>query len=195
MRFKKSIRTLSCMLLLGLGSGSPQLNANPQSESSQPKISYNFDNFFNQQFEFFSQQSESDLKTLIENTYSGYHSLIEDAKEKNPGQTFTLQDLLDRSDQVKLFRLALKYMSNFDRFGYGVGGFPKVEKDLFKLSLIDKKRKDNLSRIELEINMRSSLDSIDATPIVYFLKDSTSYLFVCDSEGKYLWKGFKSPRT
>ncbi len=186
MGFKKSVRNLSCMLLLGLGS--PQLNANPQPELSQPEITYNFDEFFSRQF-----KSQDTVEGLINDSYIRYHSLIKDAREKNPGQIFTLQSLLDNSslrDKGRFFGLAWNYMCDMKKFGYDVDGFPEIEGNLFKLNLIDKKK----TRIKLEMNMGSSSEFIDTEEIIKFLNDSRHSFFLYDSqeEGIYLCCGYKS---
>ncbi len=185
MNIKKSIRGLSCILLLGLNA--QVLKASPQLELSRPKITYNFDEFFSRQL-----PQQKSIESLITDSYIRYHSLIKDARDKNPGQTFTLQDLLDSSnikDKGRFWGLALDYMGDLKRFGYEIEGFPEVERDFFKLNLID--RKKDFPYIKLEINMGSPLEYIDTKEIMNFLGDSRISFFLYDLEGNYLYGGFK----
>ncbi len=192
MRGKKTLATLLCASIIGLGAthlpADPGIaNSTNTSQLKQVKPrSYDFGEFFKDRFEW-----QDSVEDLISYTYTRYNKVLKKMKASYPG--ITLQDIMDNSgpiDKIKfLWLLVFDYSGNLNKLGYPREGLPIIEKDNLEISLVDKKRMEkgfNFPYIKFDVDVGALPERINVSEMKAFL-DGNGTFMVKHENGKFFY--------
>ena len=186
MSIKKKALGILCASLIGLNAVNSPATPGINSMGRQ-KIGHSFDEFFQEDI-----KSQNTLEELISYNYSRYNTLFRKIKSIAPEET--TQDLVENSyliHWIKFFILRYsKYPENLGRLGYEL---EKIIPEGDNISVfLHKKNSRRDSFLEIDLNLDSPVNYIDADEMRKFLNGNESYISKNDEKGSLVYRIIKS---
>ncbi len=195
MKAKKTFISLVCASMMGLSANSVSAdpgmnNATNISLVKQIKpITYNFDEFFKEKFEW-----QDTVENLISYTYSRYNHVVKSVKVSYPG--ITLEDIIKNAGFWDRWRfgwlLFIDYRGNLNRLGYKIENIERdvdIKGDNLRLFVIDEKKLkigNKLPYLKMDIDVSSLPDYMDVNEIKTFLEGDNNYMLKTEN-GKFFY--------